>query len=347
MLRSHMALPRHVRAYRRRGSIAGFRAVVAIGEGRRWYGPLRTDPAEAAADAARHLAVSGRHASGVTLGRAIELVVLELDRTGARPATEVFYRAHYRALAAYLGSDRPLASLTPGDVYDFADSRRGDGVSMSTVWGHDVPVLRRMISVCLKRGLLRDDPIAGVDRPRVRQARFPAFTSERIADICRQIRASGHPAAERDALAVELLFGTGLRRSEVGRLRRCDVDLETRLMHVDGKNAQRTLPIEGIGLQALTALCAGKRGQDRVGPSAEALTSTFWRWKERLGIAGFSPHAMRHSFATDAVRRGVSPFVLASLLGHRTLRQTMRYYTSSGDDVRRAMRAIGGHATPE
>ncbi|TKJ29701.1 MAG: integrase [Chloroflexi bacterium B3_Chlor] len=59
-----------------------------------------------------------------------------------------------------------------------------------------------------------------------------------------------------------------------------------------------------------------------------SLRRSFKRYSERADIVG-TPHVLRHSFATKAVRSGVSPFVLMRLLGHSDITTTMRYVHAS------------------
>lgn len=337
-----MPLPRHVRPYKRRGKIDGYRAVVSIGNGRRWYGPVRRQPEDASADVSRYLASTGRNASGITLGRAFDLLLVDLDRSGARPATEDFYRTHYRALLTHWSAEHPLAAITRDDVIRFTDKRRASGVALLTIWKMDVLTLRRLIGVALHNGLLKLDPLVGLRAPKIRVERYQALSAEGVAKIAASIRASRLRQRERNATIVEFLFATGLRRSELLRLKRDDVDLDRRVMHVDGKTGMRTIPIEGLGLETATRLCNWFRPGDSnlIGLTPNGLTTVFRK------IPGLSPHALRHSFATDAVRRGVQPFVLATLLGHTSPKQSFRYYQSTGDDVRDAMRSIGGHGSP-
>jgi len=68
-----------------------------------------------------------------------------------------------------------------------------------------------------------------------------------------------------------------------------------------------------------------------------SLRRSFQRYARRAGIEG-TPHVLRHSFATKAVRNGVSPFVLMRLLGHSDIKTTMRYvHATSFDDLAAAL----------
>ena len=67
------------------------------------------------------------------------------------------------------------------------------------------------------------------------------------------------------------------------------------------------------------------------------LRRSFTRYARRARIVG-TPHVLRHSFATKAVRSGVSPFVLMRLLGHSDIKTTMRYvHAGNFDDLAAAL----------
>lgn len=346
-----MPLPRHVRFHRRSGK---WRAVISIGEGRRWYGPLRTDAERASEDAARYLASAGRVGPHATLGDAFERLRIALRQSGARAATVVFYEKTWTRLqrCSPWKPSTPIADLTPTDVRSWAEARAERGVTASTIWGKEVLTLRRMIAVAREAELVPIDPIAGLKAPRYRQGRYGVLPAKTVLELIAKVR--NDPVRKkdrfvpgRDAAMLELVFGTGIRRGELARLRRRDVDVDAQILRVDGKTGIREIPLDGLGLRGARALMAEEpRADGLVYGGSVKITTAFRRFKERHGVP-VSPHVLRHSFATECVRRGVQPFVLAKILGHSSLEQTMHYYTASGEDLRAAMRSIGaGITTP-
>lgn len=143
-------------------------------------------------------------------------------------------------------------------------------------------------------------------------------------------------------VAFSLMYHLGLRISEVCHTRLGDVNFAEASLLVRGKGKkERRLPLRN-GLESLLqayvhdARPKVANGCDRllvsyVGTPLQpgSLRKSFKYYAKRAGIIG-TPHTLRHSFATRAVRSGVSPFVLMGLLGHSNIETTMRYVHANG-----------------
>lgn len=337
-------LPKHVRRHRS----GRFRAVVARGDGTRWHGPLRDAPADAAVDAARFRGtVDARGA--ITFEEASAILLLDLEQLNARPATVAFYRRHVRVLTnstRIWSPTTPLASVDQAQVRAYADLRREAGVGLSTIWAKELGTLSRLIGCALHAGHLRFDPLAGLKRPRIRAKRFSHLTAEQIAAIRARVLAPRDGASryqrERDVAILDLAFGTGMRRAEMVRLRVADIDFGAGQVVVDGKTGNRVIPLEGLALSAAQRLADGRGPLEPLIGHGNTIQRAFSRIAAVSGIA-ISPHILRHSFASDCARRGVEPLLLAALLGHQSLTQTMRYFHLSADKARAAIRGVGDH----
>lgn len=158
----------------------------------------------------------------------------------------------------------------------------------------------------------------------------------------------------RDIAVLELLYSTGARVSEVANLTLQDVHFSESYAKVLGKGRkERLCPLGSPALQALNRLLAFTPvlwGEDAIVPSAPL----FRNWKgtrltprsiERLmlqalaqaGIPGrFSPHALRHSFATHLLDAGADLRAVQELLGHASLSTTQIYTHLSIEHLRNA-----------
>jgi integrase/recombinase XerC len=146
----------------------------------------------------------------------------------------------------------------------------------------------------------------------------------------------------RDRAVVELLYGAGLRVSEVASLRWADVDLPRARARVTGKgNKERMVPLGPPCILALEALRDEARTQQDDG---DAPTAPIFRGArgaplgvraiQRMvhergalaaGRADVHPHALRHSCATHMLDGGADLRSIQELLGHASLRTTQRY----------------------
>lgn len=135
----------------------------------------------------------------------------------------------------------------------------------------------------------------------------------------------------RDRLALELLYGCGLRRSEVASLKVEQVHFSLRQLHILGKGSKwRVIPLYDeveallkaylahrtkLGVQHSFLLCTEK--------GAPLYPKALYRLVRRY--LGTHPHALRHSIATHLLGRGASVQAVKELLGHSSLATTQKY----------------------
>lgn len=148
------------------------------------------------------------------------------------------------------------------------------------------------------------------------------------------------PLGARDAAALALLFGGGLRRSEVVALDLADLDPETGVLRIHGKGNKERVAYAGNGsLEALEAwlehrgeaagplLWPATRGAQVVPGrlSTQALRRVCVRRATEAGIAPFSPHDLRRSFVSELLDAGADVSVVRGLAGHSNVATTARY----------------------
>jgi site-specific recombinase XerD len=137
--------------------------------------------------------------------------------------------------------------------------------------------------------------------------------------------------------ALEFLYATGMRISELCILKWCDIDLENRWVKVLGKGRkERTIPFSKLLAQRLLNR---KRSSEFVFPSPRSDKKPLsprqfrrWLFKHRLDL-GFKksvhPHLIRHSIATHLLDEGADLRFIQEFLGHASLSTTQRYLTVS------------------
>lgn len=169
-------------------------------------------------------------------------------------------------------------------------------------------------------------------------------------------RGMSNAAERRERLVVLLLYGCGLRTGELCSLDIADLDLERRELTVrKAKNDRpRTIPIpDGVFTELLAYLHdrgkrgalfrrTGRRGQVRVG--LDDVGQIVRTAAQRAGLDAVTPKALRHSFATHLMDRGVDLAIIASLMGHRSPHETGVYLHALPGKREEAVRklALGG-----
>ncbi len=313
-------LPRHVRRHRDR-----FRAVITL-EGRRIVGPLRPTAAEAAVDAADLLRRRSAPPPRIlTLRDGYALLQAELAAS-ARPATLAYYAKGWARITQAWAEDTPLHRVSAKGIAAYAAQRQADGVSRETIWSKELQVLQRILRLPACRACVPTDPFAEVRKPRLRQSHFAWIPHAELVSLIAKIRGTGGlvRTAERDADLVALLYLTGVRRAELGRLRADSIDMQAGTIAVEGKTGNRVLPI-GEPLRPILARLLLRSGGGPLVRSWRTVEALFLRWRKRLGEPRLSPHVMRHSYGTEQVNRGTPLHVLKVLMGHASIRETEKY----------------------
>ena len=178
-----------------------------------------------------------------------------------------------------------------------------------------------------------DDPSAYVQTPKVPK-RNPKFLSiKEAADVVENPIQEG-VFRDRNAAILELMYGAGLRVSELVSLNVEDINLEKRMVHVkEGKGKkQRLVP---FGPPAAVAITAMLQHQPNTGAlflnkyNTRISTRSVWQICHdsgtNNGVFGMHPHALRHTCATHLLDAGADLRIIQEQLGHESLSTTQRY----------------------
>lgn len=184
------------------------------------------------------------------------------------------------------------------------------------------------------------DPTEDIDLPRFGR-RLPDFLSVEEVDHLLSTPDRATPRGARDAAMLETLYATGLRVSELVRLRLADVNFDAGYLMAFGKGRkQRLVPIGEVALAGLRAYVETGRPLLAAGRSSPVLflarhgrcmtRQSFWKLLGRYAIAAgirkrISPHKLRHSFATHLVERGADLRAVQAMLGHADIGTTEIY----------------------
>jgi integrase/recombinase XerC len=199
------------------------------------------------------------------------------------------------------------------------------------------------------RGLIEGDPAALLVLPRAGR-KLPRFIPERELSKLLDGPWPDDPRSLRDRAILELLYGTGIRLSELVGLLGEDLDLGKRTARVLGKGGKERIVCFGPpAAAALRAYQAARPeptppgGAIFVGPTGKRLSPRTVQRRVhahlvRLARAGgTSPHTLRHSFATHLLDRGADIRAIQELLGHAHLGTTQIYTHVSIDALRQAV----------
>jgi len=195
-----------------------------------------------------------------------------------------------------------------------------------------------------KRGLMKKDPMKKVIAPRTGK-RLPVYVQEsQMAALFTHVEFAGDFGGQQQRLLLELLYATGMRRSEASSLKISDIDSGRQVLRVRGKgDKERMLPFASYLsdlLDNFLALRAAMFPSTKepwlfLNRKAEQLSpeSIYQIVRKNLSLVTTveqrSPHVLRHSFATHLSNNGAELNAIKELLGHSNLAATQVYMHNS------------------
>lgn len=241
-------------------------------------------------------------------------------------------------------------TLTSGDISEWIKSLMYGGLAPRSV-GRAISAAKGFYRFLLLDGHLTKDPTADVVAPQTAQT-LPHFLDETDINRLLETPDTKTPEGLRDRAALELLYATGLRVSELVNLRLADVDIDRGVLNCHGKgNKQRCVPIGRSALtwlnEYLRARAALPDGQDSgqlfVGMRGKPLTrQLIWlrlkKYADSIGLRRVTPHGLRHSFATHLLQRGADSRSVQALLGHSDIGTTQIYTHITSERLRATYR---------
>jgi integrase/recombinase XerD len=256
-------------------------------------------------------------------------------------------------MAAEAGSSRHTLDAYRNDLERAAESLASLGTAsvddvsrLGAAWADLAPstvarrsaALRRFFGFLLDDGLRKDDPSTALPRPRLERPLpriLDAEEVERMFEAAEDRAASGEVAAVRNLALLELLYGSGLRATELVGLPRGAVRPGQPFLMVRGKGSKdRLVPISTRAQAAVAKwveISAG--GTIWMFPSGKSHLSRVRLFQIVRALAAdagiaperVSPHVLRHAFATHLLSGGADLRVLQSLLGHADIATTQIY----------------------
>jgi integrase/recombinase XerD len=220
--------------------------------------------------------------------------------------------------------------------------------------------IRSMHAFLADEGITGQDPAADVERPSVPQGLPKALSEDEVGALLEAV-VGEDAVARRDRAILEVLYGTGMRISELVGLSLSDIDLADRLVRVFGKGSkERIVPLGRHARDALVAWLAdaGRGAMEptrwaRRGDAEAVLLNQRGGRLTRQGAWGvvrgharrvgleerMSPHVLRHSCATHMLDHGADIRAVQELLGHASISTTQVYTRVSTERLFRVYRS--------
>lgn len=260
--------------------------------------------------------------------------------------------AYSNDLSQFLEYARPRvdswAAVTRELIMDYIMRMKSGQEYASSTVARKVAAIKSFFHYLVDTGVLEDDPTATLDSPKIRKRLPKAISAEELEVLLAEPAEEETPKALRDRALLEVLYGTGLRVTELVSLNVDDVNLASGTLRVvrPKDEAERIVPIHERAVEPLREYLERGRIQLLRDPQEQALflnhrghrltRQGLWlivkHYVREVGISeDVTPHTLRHTFATHLVEKKADLEYVQELLGHANLSTTQVYTQVSAE----------------
>ena len=286
----------------------------------------------------------------------IKAILVLLQNINFSPHTIRSYRADLQEFLLFFKkrNQNDLRYFTSANIRSFLAALQTQHQPARNTVLRKIASLRSFASFLLEQGQLERNPFKLLPAPK-RERILPKFLSVEETERLLDTAAHSKHFAARDKALFELMYSSGLRRSEVTGLRVKDIDFFNGIVKVFGKGSkERLVPVTDAALDALKtylacrknpqpddALFLNKNGKPLTG---DGLAYIFKNTAIASHLARkVTPHSLRHSFATHLLNNGCDLRSLQEMLGHKSLAATQVYTHVSLEKLK----SVYDHAHPK
>jgi integrase/recombinase XerC len=251
------------------------------------------------------------------------------------------YQNELRRFAEYLGPQMRWKDVDHPSIRGFLSHLHGCGLSKVSV-ARALAALRSMYKWLTREGVVAQNPAKLVATPKLPKKLPRVPTVEELNAMLDRRMPEGAAFPERDRAIFELLYGCGLRNSELVGIELGDIDEANGVILIRGKGKkQRFVPLEGAVAEGLSLYRAARQGflremrkstprlfiNHRGGPLT---TRSVGRIVKQVAVSrglppDVHPHTLRHAFGTHMLSEGADLRAIQELLGHERLSTTQKY----------------------
>ncbi len=264
------------------------------------------------------------------------LQYLRLER-GLSENTRQAYRRDLKGFVEYSRLADP-SRTTPSQISNYFSSL-GHGGAKPASMARKISSLKQFFEYLVENKRIDRNPAVVYSAPKISRYHPDYLSPQEISGVIDKIDVSSE-AGKRNRGMIELLYGCGLRLSELLNLKTSDIEFDAGFVRITGKgNKQRLVPVGKFALEAINQYLGVSEGARRVSQADLLFPNRTGRPFSRVGVwkivkklvrAGgvvkkVTPHTFRHSFATHLIEGGADLRVVQEMLGHADISTTEIY----------------------
>ncbi len=267
--------------------------------------------------------------------------VQALKERNASPHTITAYARDLTEFSSYIGPEDTVHDIDHLRIRGFLSHLYDRGLSKTSV-ARSLAAVRSLFRWLARKGVVDQNPASLVATPRLPKKLPRVPTIEEINSVLDADMPEQAPFPERDRVIFELLYGCGLRNSELVGINLADINWSNEAILVRGKGRkQRLVPFGDSAAQAMRdylpvrqrMLAEQKKTTNALLlnlRSGRLTTRSVGRIVKQIAIArglapDLHPHTLRHAFGTHMLEEGADLRAIQELLGHERLATTQRY----------------------
>lgn len=245
--------------------------------------------------------------------------------------------------------EKDITSALRGDIIDFNEALRGDGYSVPSICRY-LSSIKAVYKYLLIENILETDPSDNIHMPK-KWERLPKALS--ISEVMDLLQSSfSEKTILRDSAMLELLYSSGLRVSELVKIKLGDIHFDAGFVRIMGKGArERVVPVNTRALEKVKTYMVKERPETLKKRSSPYLFVTrmgkpmsrqrFWQTLKAIGKQTgleISPHTIRHCFATHLLEGGADLRSVQKMLGHSDISTTQIYTKVTTDRIKKVFK---------
>ena len=234
-----------------------------------------------------------------------------------------------------------VQDIKSDDIKEFLKERNDEE---TTTIAHNLTVIKNFHAYLMKEKIVENNASEFIERPKLRKA-LPKTLSVEDVDLLLDIPLNS-PFDYRNKAMLELMYGCGLRVSELVQLEINDIDMTNCLIRILGKGSkERDIPLGEYAIHYLQMYWEQRPLLLKGKPCSKLFLNNHGQGMTRQGFfkilkqlllekglnPDVSPHTLRHSFATHLINRGADLRSIQEMLGHSDI-STTKIYTRVSDE---------------